>query len=81
MSYRKPTIAEERIARIIATFHGGHIIGRQDGETMTIAKMRGDSPWAERSAYVERHWHEYVVAAGAAMDAIQGKDERGHGRG
>lgn len=66
---REPTIAEERLARIIAQYHGSQVIYRsRDGRVVTVAISRGDSPFAERSTYVHDHWREYVGAARAMIE-------------
>lgn len=68
----EPTIAEETFAKLIAYWHGQKPLYRKDGETVTVANQRGcawgwDGAHLER--YVERHWHEYVDAARAVLEA------------
>lgn len=65
-----PTIAEERLARLMAFWHGQKIVFRRDGQTMTVAGSRGfSSGYAyETGRYVESHWREYVEAARAVME-------------
>jgi hypothetical protein len=67
-----PTIAEERLARIIAFWHGqkGLYPRPGGGGMVTVAASRGyGSGWArETDRYVERHWPEYVPAARAILE-------------
>jgi hypothetical protein len=67
----KPTIAEERLARLIAFWHGQRIVFFREGRAMTVAGSRGfSSGFAhETDRYVESHWREYVDAARAVMEA------------
>lgn len=69
----EPTIAEERIARLMAHWHGQKPLYRdpKSGTLMTVANMRGTKTgWAhEVDTYVERHWREYVDAARAVLEA------------
>lgn len=65
-----PTIAEERIARKIAFWHGQKVLYISGGEKVTVAATRGyKSGWAhEIDRYVDRHWPEYVAAAQALLE-------------
>jgi len=71
----KPTIAEERYARLIAMWHGQKIVyhSRSAGN-VTVAAMRGfNSGWArELDRYVESHWQEYIPAAKAIIEMNNG---------
>lgn len=68
------TIAEERIAKMLAMWHGQTpLYRRQDiGVTVTVANSShlGDpTGWAwEVDRYVELHWKEYLAAARAVME-------------
>lgn len=62
----KPTIAEERIARLIAFWHGQKVIVvSRDRGNLTVAALAGfDSGWYwEIDRYVEARWPEYAPAA------------------
>ncbi len=63
-----PTIAEERMARIIAYQHGSKVLFYKDG-AKTVAHLAGfDSGWAwEYDKYADRRWQEYVPAARAVL--------------
>jgi hypothetical protein len=65
------TIAEERIAKLIAQWHGQKIVFHtRQGGNVTVAATRGfDSGWSwETDRYVEAHWNEYVPAARALLE-------------
>jgi hypothetical protein len=62
------TIAEERVARLIAAWHRQKLVvhTRRDGNMTVAALRRFDSGWGwETDRYVEAHWDEYVDAARA----------------
>jgi len=63
-----PTIAEERLARIIAYYHGSKVLFYKDGPK-TVAHLAGfDSGWAyEYDKYADRFWKDYVPAARAVL--------------
>lgn len=68
----EPTIAEERFARMIASWHGQTPLYREPGGNLiTVANSHGDrTGWAhEVDRYVERHWREYIAAAQAVLKA------------
>jgi hypothetical protein len=64
------TIAEERLARLIAYWHGQRIVVLRGGGNLTVAGLRGyNSGWAwETDRYVDAHWREYVPAAMAVLE-------------
>lgn len=69
----QPTIAEERIAKMLAMWHGQAPLYRdpKTGVLMTVANSNVMEPtgWAwEVDRYVERHWKEYVAAARAVLE-------------
>jgi hypothetical protein len=71
MAMDTPTIAEERLARTIAFWHGAKVLYVKPGVGMvTVAASRGFiSGWAhEIDRYADRHWPEYVPAARAIME-------------
>jgi hypothetical protein len=66
-----PTIAEERLARTIALFHGSQVLYVKPGGGMvTVAATKGfNSGWGwETDRYVEAHWRDYVPAARAILE-------------
>lgn len=67
----EPTIAEERIARSLAFWHGQKIVYRRpDGEAITVARLRSERyrHWsAGPENYSEGHWREYIEAARAIL--------------
>ena len=61
----------ERIARLIAIMHGGKMLYRKDGETVTVASKHGYGNWGySPEKYADRHWQEYVQAAEAVIDLL-----------
>lgn len=70
----EPTIAEERIARMLAMWHGQTPLYRdqKSGVMFTVANSRtcGEpTGWAwEVDRYVDGHWHEYLAAARAVLE-------------
>jgi hypothetical protein len=68
----EPTIAEERLARSIAFWHGQMILYRRpdDGAAITVARLRNERyVWAGGAMdYADRHWREYVPAAQAMLE-------------
>ncbi len=71
MAIDPPTIAEERLARTMAFWHGAKVLYvRPGGGMVTVAALRGfDSGWAhETDRYADRHWPEYVPAARAILE-------------
>lgn len=68
----QPTIAEERIAKMLAFWHGQHAFSRSEGETKSVASWRlmvEPTGWSRvYDQYAEKHWKEYLHAARAMMD-------------
>jgi len=68
----QPTIAEERIAKMLAMWHGQTPLYREPGGLLvTVANsfMMERSGWAwELDRYVEMHWKEYLAAARAMIE-------------
>lgn len=69
----QPTIAEERIAKMLAMWHGQTpLYRRSDGVTIKVAHISSPADptgWAwEIDRYVDRHWKEYLAAARAVME-------------
>ncbi len=69
----QPTIAEERIAKMLAAWHGQTPLYRdpQRGVLITVANSFSMEPtgWAwEVDRYVNIHWKEYLAAARAVME-------------
>lgn len=66
-----PTIAEERIAKMLALWHGQTPVWRdRDGTLQTVASYHGSRSgrsW-ELDQYVDRHWREYLAAARGVME-------------
>jgi hypothetical protein len=73
MTQPQPTIAEERIARLIAYWHGQKMVYHHSGKSMTVAALRGyDSGWAwEVDRYADARWREYVPAAEAIIQEVR----------
>ena len=73
-------MSDEELARYIALLHGGKSVVRKDGETWTVARLRGyPSGFAESSnglhGYVENHWQEYLPAAKACRELFKPEPE------
>jgi len=67
----QPTIAEERLARTMAFWHGSKVLYVKPGFGMvTVAASRGfDSGFAfELDRYANCRWQEYVSAARAILE-------------
>ena len=70
----QPTIAEKRIAKMLAMWHGQTPLYRDQkaGVTITVANshtVQDPTGFAwEVDRYVERHWKEYLAAARAVME-------------
>jgi len=69
----QPTIAEERIAKMLAMWHGQTPLYREPHSRVliTVANQNVIQPsgWSvELDRYVERHWKEYLAAARAVME-------------
>ena len=67
----EPTIAEERIAKLIALFHGSQIKFCRGGISYTIAMLalNTDSGWSDvADRYADRNWRDYLVAARAIIE-------------
>ena len=69
----QPTIAEERIAKMLALWHGQTPLYRdqKSGVLITVANCNVFEPtgWSwEVDHYIERSWKNYLAAARAVMD-------------
>jgi hypothetical protein len=68
----------ERIAKLIALYHGSKMVLRRDGETLTVAALAGYGSWGHSAEkYAEAKWQQYDGAAQAVIElmdreAVQG---------
>ena len=62
---------DEDLARLIAHFHGAHMVMRRDGVTETVASLRGYGHWGHSTErFAAAHWREYLYAAKAVRQAL-----------
>lgn len=52
------------ISKICALYHGSKIVVRRDGESITVAALKGYGSFGHSvEEYAKKHWHEYEQAA------------------
>lgn len=67
------TDRREKIARLMAYWHGQKIVAVRQGRSLTVAAYVGfDSGWAwELDRYVDARWKEYLPAVDAVIKFME----------